>query len=82
MPHSYGRIVDLTQCAVGAQATVVGVDVPDHAGLRLRELGLRPGAVVAVTHDVGLQGRVVGVGAERFALDVRTCARIHVEPRA
>jgi ferrous iron transport protein A len=71
--------VDLTQCGAGARATIVGVDVPAGAGFRLRELGLRPGAVVQVTHDVGPMGRVVAVGAERFALDLPTCASVRVE---
>ena len=38
------------------------------------------GAVVEVTQDVRRQGRVLAVGAERFALDVRTCTLIAVEP--
>ncbi|GIG20792.1 hypothetical protein Cch01nite_15160 [Cellulomonas chitinilytica] len=71
--------MDLTQCDPGARATIVAVDVPATAGLRLRELGLRPGAVVEVTHDVGATGRVVAVGAERFALDLPTCASVRVE---
>lgn len=71
--------MDLASWGTGAPARIVDVDVADRAGLRLRELGLRPGVVVGVTHDVGRQGRVVAVGAERFALDLDTCARIRVE---
>ena len=71
--------VNLTECDAGARATIVGLDVPDRAGFRLRELGLRPGAVVEVTHDAGPMGRVVAVGAERFALDLPTCASVRVE---
>jgi len=33
-----------------------------------------------VTHDAGRQGRVVALGAERFALDARTCQAILVDP--
>lgn len=58
---------------------IVDVDVDVRSGLRLSELGLRPGALVEVTHDVRSQGRVVAVGAERFALDQRTCGGIRVE---
>ncbi|OJV60092.1 MAG: hypothetical protein BGO38_00630 [Cellulomonas sp. 73-145] len=59
---------------------IVRVDVDPAARLRFGELGLRAGALVQVTHDVGAQGRVVAVGADRFALDSATCARITVEP--
>jgi ferrous iron transport protein A len=55
----------------------VGLDAG--VGLRMYELGLRAGALVRVTHDCGPQGRVVAVGAERFALDRRTCRAILVE---
>lgn len=72
--------MDLACCAAGTCARIVGVDVEPGMCLRLRELGLRPGAYVEVTHDAGRQGRVLALGAERFALDARTCALIAVEP--
>ncbi len=78
MPHSYGRAVDLASCPARTHVRILAVDVPGAAGLRLRELGLRPGALVEVTHDVRAQGRVVAVGAERFAVDRPTCRRIDV----
>lgn len=71
--------MNLTECGERAPATVVGLDLPGMAGFRLRELGLRPGAVVVVTHDAGPMGRVVAIGADRFALDLRTCAAVLVE---
>jgi ferrous iron transport protein A len=58
--------------------TVVRVDVDPTAVLRLRELGLRPGGTVRVTHRAAFGGRVVGIGADRFAVDAATCARIEV----
>jgi ferrous iron transport protein A len=57
---------------------VVRVDVDPTAVLRLSELGLRPGATVRVTHRAAFGGRVVGIGADRFAVDAATCARIEV----
>jgi ferrous iron transport protein A len=71
--------VNLTECEAHAPATVVGLDLPGMAGFRLRELGLRPGAVVTVTHDAGPMGRVVAIGADRFALDLPTCAAVLVQ---
>jgi ferrous iron transport protein A len=57
---------------------VVRVDVDPTAVLRLSELGLRPGVTVRVTHRAAFGGRVVGIGADRFAVDAATCARIEV----
>ncbi|BDO43520.1 FeoA family protein [Cellulomonas sp. NTE-D12] len=72
--------MELGACRAGTVARIVRVDVDPAARLRFGELGLRTGALVQVTHDVGAQGRVVAVGADRFALDSATCARITVEP--
>ncbi len=72
--------MDLSCCGEGVCARILGLDVEPDMCLRLSELGLRPGALVEVTHDAGRQGRVLALGAERFALDADTCARIAVEP--
>lgn len=72
--------MELGACRAGTVVRIVQVDVDPAARLRFGELGLRAGALVQVTHDVGAQGRVVAVGADRFALDSATCARITVEP--
>ena len=72
--------MNLTGCPEGACARIVGLDVEPGMCLRLCELGLRPGAVVEIIHDAGRHGRVLALGAERFALDARTCALIAVEP--
>jgi ferrous iron transport protein A len=74
--------MDLSCCGEGVRARILGLDVEPGMCLRLRELGIRPGALVEVTHDAGRQGRVVALGAERFALDAQTCALIAVEPVA
>ena len=59
---------------------VVELELDDATRRRFRALGLAPGAVVHVTHRGGFGGRVVGVGADRFALDSGTCARVQVTP--
>ena len=71
--------MNLACCTVGEQARIIDVEVEPGLRLRLRELGLRPGALVQITHDAGRQGRVLAVGAERFALDARTCTLVAVE---
>ena len=74
--------MELGACRAGAVARIVRVDVEPAARLRFGELGLRAGALGRIPHDGGAQGRVVAVGADRFALDSATCARITVEPAA
>ncbi|MFF1530850.1 ferrous iron transport protein A [Cellulomonas sp. NPDC058312] len=64
-PHTPGRV------------RAVGLE-PAHR-LRLAELGIRPGARLRVTHRAAFGGRVLAVGADRFALDATTCARIQVD---
>ena len=71
--------MNLATCTHRAMVRILDVGLGGHVGLRLSELGLRPGALVEVTHDVRSQGRVVAVGAERFALDLETCSGIRVE---
>lgn len=72
--------MDLACCPQGVRARILDVAVEPGMCLRLHELGIRPGALVEVTHDGGRQGRVLALGAERFALDARTCALITIEP--
>ena len=79
MPQVYVRDVELSGIPAGGSARVVRVDLDDGVRVRLRELGLRPGGELHVTHRAAFGGLVVAVGADRFALDARTVARIHVE---
>ena len=71
--------MDLSCCGEGVCARILGLDVEPGMCLRLRELGIRPGAVVEVTHDAGRQGRVLALGADRFALD---CHTLHMTRQA
>ncbi len=79
MPQVYVRDVDLSRLRPGECARVVGVDLDDAPRARLRELGLRPGGEVRVTHRAAFGGLVVAVGADRFAVDARTAVRVRVD---
>jgi len=74
--------MDLAACDPGSSVRVVHVDLDETARRRLRTFGLAVGAVLHVTHRGGFGGRVVGVGADRLALDAGTCRRVRVEPVA
>jgi ferrous iron transport protein A len=74
--------MDLGHWPTDAEARVVAVDLEHSTRLRLSELGLRVGAIVWVTHRAAFGGRVVAIGADRFAVDGRTCARIELETPA
>lgn len=71
--------MDLGSCTPGDVVRVTDVRLDDGMRRRCRELGLRPGVVVHVTHRAAFGGRVVAVGADRFAIDGRTCACVLVE---
>ena len=71
--------MDLGHWPTHAEGRVVTVDLEDSIRLRLSEHGLRAGAIVRVTHRAAFGGRVVAIGADRFAVDGRTCALIELE---
>jgi len=72
--------VDLRLCPAGTQAEVRWVDLEDDERARLREIGVREGAVVHVVHCGAFGARVIAVGSDRIAIDGRTCACIGVTP--
>lgn len=76
--------MNLAQLPLNRTARVVGVDLPADGSVRfrLRELGLRDGAQLRVTHKAAFGGRVVALGADRLAVDARTCAHVEVRPDA
>ncbi|GEA79600.1 FeoA domain-containing protein [Cellulomonas sp. CW35] len=71
--------MDLASCEPGATVRVLDVELDESTRRRFRTFGLAPGAVLHVTHRGGFGGRVVGVGADRLALDAGTCRRVRVE---
>ena len=80
MPQAYDRRVDLRLCAAGTAAEIRWVDLDEEERVRLRDLGVREGAVVHVIHCGAFGARVIAVGSDRLALDGRTCACIGVLP--
>jgi ferrous iron transport protein A len=71
--------MDLGHWPLAQPGRVVRVDLDPGHRLRLAELGLRPGTPFRVTHRGAFGGRVLALGADRFAVDAATCARIAVE---
>lgn len=71
--------MDLGTVTTGRHLRVVDIDLDERSRVRLRELGLRPGADVHVTHRGAFGGLVLAVGADRFALDAGTAAAVRVE---
>ena len=69
----------LSATAVGATVRLTDVDLPVAERLRLAEFGLRPGAVVTVLARTSGNGRLIGLGQSRIALDRRTAARMTVD---
>jgi Fe2+ transport system protein FeoA len=61
------------------QAAVV-VDLADHPrARRLAEMGLRPGAEIAVLRRTAGDGRLLGVGVARLAVDRTTASALLVQ---
>jgi ferrous iron transport protein A len=69
----------LRESPPGAQLRVTCVRLPAAAALRLHEMGIRLGTLAHVTQRAAFGGRVVAVGASRYALDGATAALIDVE---
>ncbi|GAB2472872.1 FeoA family protein [Xylanimonas ulmi] len=71
--------MDLRACPTDRLAVVRTVGLIDDDRLRLRNLGVREGAVVEVVNRSPFGACVLALGADRVALDAATCARIEVE---
>lgn len=70
--------MNLGICPIGSAVTVRWIDLDDDERTRMRELGIREGAVLHVVNCGAFGSRVVAVGSDRFAIDGRTCACIAV----
>lgn len=57
---------------------MVRIDLEPGQRLRLREMGIREGALVSITQRGVFGGQVLAVGADRLALDAAVCSRIHL----
>jgi Fe2+ transport system protein FeoA len=69
----------LHQAPVGTAVTVVDVSAHPRAR-RLAEVGLRPGALVAVLRRTSGDGRLLGLGLARMAVDRATATALLVAP--
>jgi ferrous iron transport protein A len=63
----------------GVMAHVRAVSTESEAVLRLREMGLRPGALVRMAGHGAGGSRIVTIGAARLAIDGATASLIDVE---
>lgn len=69
----------LTALPPGDCARVRAVSTESGVVLRLREMGLRPGALVRMTARGAGGSRIVTIGAARIAIDKATAGLIDVE---
>ncbi len=65
---------------VGAVLQVTAVGLETSARRRLAELGVRAGSVLTVLGRTAGDGRVMGVGTGRIALDRRTLRQLRTVP--
>ncbi len=78
--------MDLCTLPVGTTARIDDVAITGSSRLRLRELGLRAGTLVRVTHRGMFGGRVIAAGPDaaaltsRIGVDGRTARLITVTP--
>ncbi len=72
--------MQLLALAPGTRAHVRAVSADSTAVLRLREMGVRPGALLRLTARGASGARIVSIGAARLAIDAETCALIEVDP--
>ncbi|WP_062379960.1 FeoA family protein [Demequina pelophila] len=71
--------MNLSDCTAGTVARVRAISAESTVALRLREMGLRPGARIRLA-GVGAAGaRIVAIGAARLAIDATTSRHIEVE---
>lgn len=70
----------LSALAPGAAGHVRAVSTESGVVLRLREMGLRPGALVHMSGRGAGGSRIVVIGAARIAIDGVTAGQIDVAP--
>lgn len=74
--HSY---VNLSECPLRVASQIVSVDVGPQYCLRLKELGLRPGARFHLVNRAAFGGVVMNIAGTRIAVDRRSARKIVVE---
>ncbi|OKL54190.1 hypothetical protein BSZ39_05450 [Bowdeniella nasicola] len=58
------------------------IDVAPAARLRVREMGLRVGQIIRISHRGAFGGLVLAIGSSRVAIDRATVRHISVEEAA
>lgn len=69
----------LAKCPLRTRVRITDVDVDKQFGLRLQELGVRPGVEFTVVNRAAFGGLVINVAGARIAVDHRSAKRIQVE---
>ncbi|MDR2703785.1 MAG: ferrous iron transport protein A [Cellulomonadaceae bacterium] len=72
--------MELRLCPLGSAVEVSWLDLNADERARMRELGIREGTVIHVVNCGAFGSKVIAIGADRFAIDGRTCACISVIP--
>jgi len=73
------QMTELRRAPKGARLRVGSV-LPGRSGMRLRHLGLRPGALVTLLGHTSGGGFLLAVGSGRIVLDRRTVASLTLAP--
>ena len=66
----------LNQCPLRVRGEIIDVDVEPQYGLRLRELGIRPGAQFVAVNKAAFGGMVLNIGGTRVAVDRASSQKI------
>ncbi len=66
----------LNQCPLRVRGEIIDVDVEPKYGLRLQELGIRPGAQFVAVNKAAFGGVVLNIGGTRVAVDRASSRKI------
>lgn len=69
----------LTEVPVGRRVRLRAAAADASALIRLREIGIHPGATGIVVQRTGFGGRVLALGAGRVAVDAETARSLEVD---
>ncbi len=75
----YHSQVNLSECPLRVKSRIISVDVGPQYRLRLKELGVRPGADFFSVNRAAFGGVVINIAGTRIAVDRRSARNIAVE---
>ena len=70
--------MNLSECPLHVSAQILSVDVGPQYCLRLKELGVRPGARFYAVNRAAFGGVVINIAGTRIAVDRRSARSIQV----